>query len=259
MSVFNKSILKQFVLYITICYFFSCNDSTRSVSKIESKQISIDNLKQNNTSVDSIITPYKNHINKNLNTPLSYTKFDITKSDGKLESRLGNLIADLCYEQGSPIFNNRYHKTIDFVLLNHGGLRAPISKGKISTRQAFEVMPFENEMVVVELSGEKTKALFDYLLVNKKAHPISRLTLKIKNNGKLFNSIKINGIDFDRTKNYYVLTSDYLQQGGDNMTFFDDPIKLYGLDYKIRNAMIDYLKTKDTISPILDNRFSYDN
>ena len=39
---------------------------------------------------------------------------------------------------------------------------------------------------------------------------------------------------------YYVLTNDYLQNGGDGMDFFADPEELIGLDYKVRDAILDY-------------------
>jgi hypothetical protein len=59
---------------------------------------------------------------------------------------------------------------------------------------------------------------------------------------------------FDKKKNYFVLTSDYLQKGGDQMDFFKNPLKLYALNYKIRDAIIDYLKEIDTLKATTDNR-----
>ncbi|HMC02386.1 MAG TPA: hypothetical protein VKN14_15205, partial [Flavobacteriaceae bacterium] len=57
------------------------------------------------------------------------------------------------------------------------------------------------------------------------------------------------------TKTYYVATNDYLYSGGDNMTFFKPNDSLYDLNYKIRNALIDYFKKTDTIKPVIDDRF----
>ena len=66
-------------------------------------------------------------------------------------------------------------------------------------------------------------------------------------------------LSFDETKNYFVLTSDYLQEGGDKMNFFKNPVSLHKTGYKIRTAIIDYFKKVDSIIPNLDKRFTYAN
>ena len=65
----------------------------------------------------------------------------------------------------------------------------------------------------------------------------------------------IGGKPIEDGRTYTVVTSDYLQHGGDRMNFLKDPVTLEVLDYKIRNAMIDYFKTVDTIPARLDGRF----
>ena len=67
-------------------------------------------------------------------------------------------------------------------------------------------------------------------------------------------SAKINGKDFDENKTYFVLTSDYLQNGGNHMNFFKDPVGLVNLNYKIRTAIIDELDAIDTIYAKEDGR-----
>ncbi len=68
-------------------------------------------------------------------------------------------------------------------------------------------------------------------------------------------SASVNGKSIDPDQNYFVATSDYLQQGGDSMYFFSDPVNLYNIDYKLRNAIIDYFHKIDTIKAKQDNRF----
>ncbi len=118
----------------------------------------------------------------------------------------------------------------------------------------FTLMPFENKLVVVELSGPMVQQLFDYLASRKQAHPISGM--KISLNKDELTAIEIQGKKFDITKNYWVLTHDYLQHGGDNMSFFTDPLSLYVAEYKVRDALIENLKQVDTLTGALDNRFS---
>ncbi|MBT8183083.1 MAG: 5'-nucleotidase C-terminal domain-containing protein, partial [Eudoraea sp.] len=145
-------------------------------------------------------------------------------------------------------------KDIDFVLLNHGGIRSIISKGNITTRTAYQVMPFENAVVVLDLKGKQVQELIEYLVRNKRAHPISKLHIELDAEFTLKKAL-IDGKPFDINKNYLVCTNDYLANGGDRMNFFKTNDTLYVLDYKIRNALIDYFKKVDTINPKRDNRF----
>jgi len=249
--------ITHFVILITLLFTFACKKSKKSLYKIEGKQLITDSTLVTSKEISDIIAPYKKHLNEQLDAVLCTTPIDLTRVDANLESSLGNLMADICFEQGNPIFEKQTNKTIDFVLFNYGGIRAPIPKGNITARNAFEVMPFENELVVAELTGKKVAELLHYLFVNKKAHPIAKLSLKL--NSETYQNVTINSIPFDETKNYFVLTSDYLQEGGDKMNFFKNPVSLHKTGYKIRTALIDYFKKTDSIIPNLDKRFTYAN
>ena len=163
-------------------------------------------------------------------------------------------MADAVYEQANPVFKARTGKDIDIVILNHGGIRSIISKGNITTRTAFKLMPFENSLVVVALKGSQIDSLINFLVQNKTAHPISKLKLSIDKNFNVV-SATIKGNNLDTNKTYYVATNDYLFNGGNDMTFFKPNEGLYNLDYKIRNVLIDYFKKVDTINPVIDDRF----
>jgi 2',3'-cyclic-nucleotide 2'-phosphodiesterase (5'-nucleotidase family) len=169
-----------------------------------------------------------------------------------MQSSLGNLMADMCFEMSNPIFIEKTKATIDFVLFNNGGIRASLPAGKITKEHAFKLMPFDNELVVVNLTGEKVLELTNYFIKNKKAHPVSKsIQLTI---GENYNHLKIKGETFDKNKSYNVLTTDYLQGGGDKMNFFKNPKQLTLLDYKMRDAIIDYFRKKDTLQTAIDNR-----
>jgi len=249
--------IQHFVIFITFVFLIACQKTNKVLYKIEGRRIITDSTVTDDKKVSDFIAPFKKHLSTQLDSVLCKTHIDLTRGDGKLESSLGNLMADICFEIGNPVFQKKTTKTVDFVLFNYGGIRTPIAKGNITARNAFEVMPFENEMVIVELSGEKTAILLQYLFISKLAHPIANLRLKL--NKDSYQDVFINGVPFDITKSYHILTSDYLQEGGDKMNFFKSPISLHKTDYKIRNAMIDYFKKTDSIIPNLDNRFTYAN
>lgn len=250
--------MKKFIIYFfAINLFICCKIKPLVLTKIEGKQLPITEGINSNKNIENFIKPYKDKVDLEMNTPLSYTPINLVRTDGKLESTLGNLLADLCYKKAAPIFKSRTGKTIDFALFNYGGIRDGISKGIVTRQHAFNLMPFENSLIVVELSGEKVEELVKYLIEKNEAHPVSNhFNLIITNKGYQLN---INNSPFKKDKNYYVLTSDYLQGGGDHMNFFKDPINLYSIDYKYRNAIIDYLTENDTITSSLDARIRLKN
>lgn len=222
--------------------------------KIEGKQISISDSIQTNYEIDNFIKPYREHIFKDLDSVLAYSANTYSKTDGEFNTAIGNFMADAIYDQVNPVFKARTGKDIDMVILNHGGIRSIISKGNITTKTAFELMPFENTLVVVALKGNQIDSLVSYLCRSKKAHPISKLKLTIDKDFKVIDAT-IKGNKIDDSKTYYVTTNDFLYNGGDNMTFFKPNDSLYDLNYKIRNVLIDYFKKVDTISPVIDDRF----
>ena len=109
-------------------------------------------------------------------------------------------------------------------------------------------------IVVVAMKGSSVNQLIDYLLMAKRPHPISKLNITVDSD---FNLIKasINEKPIDPERIYYVATNDYLFNGGDSMTFFQNNENVHIMDYKIRNAFLDYFIKTDTIDPKIDNRF----
>ena len=224
------------------------------LNKIESEQINISDSLALDQNIENFIKPYRNHVNKNLDRILAYAVDTYTKSEGGYNTAIGNMMADAVYEEANPIFKSRTGKAIDFVLLNHGGIRGIISKGNVTTRTAYDVMPFDNAVVVVALKGIQIKELLNYLAEAKRAHPISKLKVVLNNKGE-FDSASLNNNPLDYSRTYYVATNDYLYNGGDRMNFFKTNDSLYTLDYKVRNVLIDYFTKIDTLRPVADDRF----
>ncbi|MEN9981797.1 MAG: hypothetical protein RL542_1584, partial [Bacteroidota bacterium] len=186
---------------------------------------------------------------------LAYSPETLDKSGSTWQSPLGNLLADVTLQAGNKVFQLREKKSVDICLLNSGGIRSILPKGNVTARTAFEIMPFENSLVVISLKGEQIQELVDYFIATKKAHPIAGITFTIQKNNSAKN-IVIQGKPIDLAAIYNVATNDYLANGGDNMNFFKKGIQKYDLEYKLRNILIDYFKEVDTIPVIKDIRIT---
>jgi 2',3'-cyclic-nucleotide 2'-phosphodiesterase (5'-nucleotidase family) len=206
---------------------------------------------------DSIIAPYKTILDQQMNVVLNNAIVDLEK--GRPESKLGNLISDLSMEIAASYYKPDDDVEIDFCLLNKGGLRTTIPEGPITLGLVYQVMPFENELVVVTISPENVNVLFDYL-AQKGGEPISHATMGIKE-GKPVN-VLINGEPIDNNRNYKVLTSDYLARGGDKMYFFLEPIAYEKAGIKLRDAIVVYLEKmaikNQSINAKIEGRIYYE-
>lgn len=250
-SFYNKYMKLKIIVLIITLFSFSCSSSGYTISNISYE----DNIKVQDSIVDIeielIIKPFRNKI-KTLEKTVGFSKESYSIRDGKLESTLGNLIADILYEECNPEFYKITSNNIDFALFNYGGVRGTLNKGKITQHDLFTIMPWKNLATVVKIEGEKVIELVEYFNNENLAHPSSRLEIEFfnKTNKKIF----INKKKFDKNKSYYVLTSNFLQEGGDKMTFFKDPLELYNLKLNLRDLLIKSMKNKNIIESKLDNR-----
>lgn len=251
----NYSAAQQlFVLILTLALSFGCSPKKFAVQKIEGKEIRITNELGDVAAIQSFIKPYRDHINADLSAVLANAPQTLDKS-GKWQTTIGNLFADVCLQLGNPVFEQRENKQMDLVLLNHGGIRSIIPQGDVTARTAYQIMPFENSLVVIELKAQQILDLVNYIIKEKKPHPISGIHFTIDKNNNPKN-ILIQGKPLDMTKSYFVGTNDYLANGGDNMVFFLKGIATYDLDYKLRNILIDYFKSVDVVPMITDERIT---
>nr|WP_315181835.1 5'-nucleotidase [uncultured Flavobacterium sp.] len=250
-----NGVLKLFVIFLTLFFVISCSKQPYYVSKIEGKRIPITEKQNQVPEIENFIKPYREHINKDLDSVLAYCPETLDKSSGEWQTTIGNLMADVTLQRGNLVFNAREKKNIDICLLNNGGIRSILPKGNVTSRTAFEIMPFENSLVVIALKGEQILELVNYFIVTKKAHPLAGMTFTIDKNNQPKN-ILVQGKKVEKEAIYYVATNDYLSNGGDNMNFFKKGIQKFDLDYKLRNILIDYFKEVDTIPVAKDVRIT---
>ena len=232
--------MKKIYLILFTILFYSC-ETTYHLNSFDSKVLNVNSVID--STIYNIIQPYQNEIEEQMNETLVYTKNDLTK--GRPQSTIGNFVTDLCLN----------YCDANICVFNNGGLRTTIDKGDITRGKIFELMPFENELVILELNKTDFIGLLNYISL-RGGEPFSGLNIKIdKNNNIIEHSWPVN---FDNNETVKVLTSDYLANGGDKMSFFKGK-KQHKIGLKLRDAIIDYCEKKDTIDIRLDNRIEIIN
>ncbi|WP_188375315.1 5'-nucleotidase C-terminal domain-containing protein [Winogradskyella haliclonae] len=246
---------RLFLMFVMAVFITACKQDY-SLDKIIGKRNAITDSLKTNAKIEAYIKPYRESVNKDLDSVIAFAADTYSKNDGELNTAIGNFMADAVFEMCNPVFEKRTKQTIDMVLLNHGGIRSIISKGDITSRTAYEVMPFDNSVVVTPMKGQQIKDMLSFLASKKRAHPISKLKLTLSQDYSIKEAL-INGSEIDYEKIYHVATNDYLYNGGSRMHFLKSKDTVYDLDYKIRNLLIDYFKKIDTLQPSIDDRFTH--
>jgi len=187
------------------------------------------------------------------------------KKGGAGSGSLGNFVTDGMRWQATL----KTGKTITLAVMNGGGLRrSTIGEGELRARDIFELLPFENALVTVDLTGVQLKKLLDAILVGNEAQSGARIVYKTtaekKNEAESIKLREAGGeIEIDPAKIYTVVTIDYLYNvGGARWGVFREGANMKALGITLRESLMNYVKSETAagreIKPNLDGRFSLD-
>lgn len=251
-------VCRNLLLFVlTYSVLSGCSTQDR-LQKTETREYAFS--REGNAEQDSLveikIRPYREKMSGEMSIVLAESVQALEKKTP--ESRLGNFVADACLLQCNQRFTSEDGRAADFLVLNNGGLRKGLPQGKITKGDVYELMPFENELVVLTLNGVSVKKIFNFI-ASKDGAPVSGVRFQIENKNAI--NITIQGIPFDSTKTYKVVTSDYLANGGDQFSMFGEAGKRETTGLKVRDAIIQYLyiqgKSEEKITVDTDGRISY--
>lgn len=204
------------------------------------------------SSLARFLTPYRQGLDKTMNEVLTRSTGRIEK--GQPDGPLNDLLTDALLQQAT----GRYGKPIDCSHLNFGGIRNNLPQGNIMTGSVFEVMPFDNQLVVLTVTGDMLRQMLDHFATGNKL-VVGGLRAKLRD-GKTQSVTFTNGRTLQPGDTYTIVTSDYVADGGDGAGFLKNPIKRESLNYLMRDALIDYFrqqgKSGQPLTPTSDGRIS---
>jgi 2',3'-cyclic-nucleotide 2'-phosphodiesterase (5'-nucleotidase family) len=106
----------------------------------------------------------------------------------------------------------------DFAIANYGGMRVPvITTGPFTMGEIYELSPFENMLVIVDVPGNLVDSLFQ-LIASRGGWPVSA-NVRLVIGQKQLISATINGSRIDPGRIYQVAMPDYVANGGDDAHF----------------------------------------
>ncbi len=250
MKLFFSKRRNIFTLFIgvSILLFSRCNrpkqQFTAKYSNAEYIKVVTDSNSISDSVVEAIIKPYRAKMEADMNVVVAHSKAEMQKS--KPSGALNNLVSDMLLD----VEKKNSNVNIDFCLINYGGLRRPLPKGEILKSDIFQLMPFQNEAVLVKVNPDGMLNLFKYLYFSG-GQPISGL--KVDFQDSIHFDASIQNQAWDSTKSYWVLTSDYTANGGDKMNFFAQKDSTILTGQLIRNAIFIYLDSLQKNNLLLES------
>lgn len=163
------------------------------------------------------------------------------------ETNLGDFVTDIMREYTSA----------DVALLNAGSLRASIDEGTITVETVFKVMPYENEVVKVSLTGREIISVLTRAVMGTRADEdggflhVSGLSFKIR--GKTPEDIKVGAAPLDLAKTYTVAITDFMAEGGDGYNLFKTKPALK-TGSPLRELIVETIRERGTVDAKKDER-----
>ncbi|HAQ19279.1 MAG TPA: hypothetical protein DCR40_08630 [Prolixibacteraceae bacterium] len=220
-----------------ILFLFSCSPQL-SVHQINTHNISVDAFSVNpDSAIQVIVKPFRDSIAYDMSKLVAVSATPLVK--GKPESKLTNLVADIILEAGTNYCisgNLNFRPDVSYV--NYGGLRASLPQGQITVGHIFELMPFENEVVLIRISGESMLLMTERIAM-RGGEGISGMKLGIRD--EKVTSLLIGGKVIDPSASYWLATNDYIANSGDQMSMFANPEDRHDTKMKIRDVLIQIL------------------
>jgi 2',3'-cyclic-nucleotide 2'-phosphodiesterase (5'-nucleotidase family) len=227
--------MRHFLLSIsTILLLFSCSQHL-TVSQINTRNIAVNTQ---TATIDSlalfIVKPYRDSIQNDMSKLVAVSATALVKD--KPESKLTNLVSDVILEYAANYcIKNSLNVKPDAAYVNYGGIRASLPQGEITVGRIFEVMPFENEIVLVKVSGESILKMVERIAA-RGGEGVAGLRLGIRN-GKP-GTLMVGGKAVDPSAMYWLATNDYIADGGDQMSMLLNPTERINTKLKIRDVLI---------------------
>ena len=213
----NELSMRRVMKTMSVCgmILLAASCSTHyQLTSVSRSQIIVDSRydRQPDPQAAAFLAPYKHQVDSVMGPVVGVVARDMVPD--RPESLLSNLLPDILMWAAKD-----YNETPVFAVYNVGGIRAALSKGKVTYGDVLDVAPFENKICFVTLTGDKVLELFRQIARRGGEGLSHGVELVITKDCK-FVSVRINGEEIDPARSYRIATIDYLSQGNDELEAF---------------------------------------
>jgi 2',3'-cyclic-nucleotide 2'-phosphodiesterase (5'-nucleotidase family) len=201
--------------------------------------------------VEAALAPFRARMGEEIKEVIGETADVLSKASP--EGTLGNFATDAMLWAA----NEYGSEPVQMALTNNGGLRVPIGPGPITVGQMYELMPFENLLSVLTLSGAQLLTLCQQIAEDG-GEPVAGFSFRIGRDGerRVAENILVAGQPLDLEGRYRLVTNDFLANGGGDMTPLHSPLARQDLPVLLRDAFIEYVKHVGVVYPEIEGRIT---
>ncbi len=182
----------------------------------------------------AILDPYRNSVDSILTIKIAHAPEALTKESWSLV----NYVSDAVGTIGERLAGH----PIDIALMNRGGIRCDLPAGDVTQGLMMQMLPFDNRIVVIEISGADLADAFD-VMASRGGDGISDgSSATVDRATRRASDIVVNGKPIDPARTYTVATIDYLAQGGDYMAPLKKATEIAHSSNILYGDIIDYMK-----------------
>ncbi len=191
------------------------------------------------------------------NAPLALTR----TQNAAGESSLGDIIADAqLWATSGPSWPAANGAPAVVAFMNSGGIRSDINVGPITYGEAFNVQPFANVLVTMDMTGAQIDALLEQQFTggNGVLQISGSLTYDRSQSlppGNRISNIRIGGVAVVPATTYRVTVNNFLADGGDNYTVFRQGTNRFVGEIDL-DAFARYIEFLGTVNPGPQNRIT---
>jgi 2',3'-cyclic-nucleotide 2'-phosphodiesterase (5'-nucleotidase family) len=187
--------------------------------------------------IQKVIEPLAAEIKATFGQPLVQAPQGVFRGRRGEENRLGYWVSDVMRQAAQPLVG----VPVRFAITNAGGLRANLRPGQLKVGDIFELMPFENELVVIELTGAEVIQVVKEGLVRRGGEPCSGVKVKVEGTPQAATLTVTweDGSAIDPTAVVKVATTDYLYTGGDSIPTLKKGRKPFTTGVTLRQMLLD--------------------
>jgi 2',3'-cyclic-nucleotide 2'-phosphodiesterase/3'-nucleotidase len=192
--------------------------------------------------IQSALAPFEKTIATRAAERLGESRADIRKSDME-ESPLNNMVADALRDAAGT----------QIALQNIGGIRASVERGAITRGAVFDVIPFQNTIVTMNLTGAELKRLLTRRVLAVSGLRVSWDVTRPRGS-QLVSAALPNGESLQDTVRYSVAVNDFMAAGGDGLLELTQGASMRDTGILLRDAIALYLKKHPVVSAATDGR-----
>lgn len=187
--------------------------------------------------IQKVIAPLAEEIKASFGQPLVQAPQGVFRGRRGEENPLGYWVSDVMRQAAQPLVG----APVRFAITNAGGLRANLRPGQVKVGDIFELMPFENELVVIELTGAEVIQVVKEGLLRRGGEPCSGVRVKVEGTPQqaVLTVTWEDGSPIDPAAVVKVATSDYLYGGGDSIPTLKKGRRPFTTGVTLRQMLLD--------------------